>query len=109
MKRRASHGSRWEEKRSTLVYAIRSATFGSWRQLTMGAEYQDNWAPSPHRRPSPRCRIQEPVKDKEEEKGEEPTATAIEEQKNKRTRRSNGVCQIVTKHEDLNSVPRCPR
>lgn len=27
--------------------AVRSATLGSWRKLTLGAEYEDTWAPSP--------------------------------------------------------------
>ncbi|XP_019909067.2 voltage-dependent N-type calcium channel subunit alpha-1B isoform X2 [Esox lucius] len=38
--------SKWVERRSTVVYAMRSATFGTWRMLTLGAEYS-SWARSP--------------------------------------------------------------
>ncbi|XP_063067120.1 voltage-dependent N-type calcium channel subunit alpha-1B isoform X1 [Engraulis encrasicolus] len=41
--RNSEHYSRWAERRSTVVYAVRSATFGAWRMLTLGAEYS-SWA-----------------------------------------------------------------
>ncbi|XP_076140918.1 voltage-dependent N-type calcium channel subunit alpha-1B [Alosa pseudoharengus] len=41
--RRALPYSRWAERRSTVVYAVRSATFGAWRMLTLGAEYS-SWS-----------------------------------------------------------------
>ncbi|XP_052381584.1 voltage-dependent N-type calcium channel subunit alpha-1B-like isoform X1 [Oncorhynchus keta] len=46
MERRAPNYSKWAERRSTVVYAMRSATFGSWRMLTLGTEYS-SWAQSP--------------------------------------------------------------
>lgn len=33
--------------------AVRSATFGSWRMLTLGSEYEDTWAPSPDKKRQP--------------------------------------------------------
>ncbi|XP_068430296.1 uncharacterized protein [Clinocottus analis] len=53
MKTTLPHNSRWAERRSTVVYALRSATLGSWRRLTLGAEYEDTWAPPPNRRGRP--------------------------------------------------------
>ncbi|KAL6097198.1 cacna1b [Pungitius sinensis] len=47
MKRTLPYNSRWAETQSTVVYAVRSATLGSWRKLTLGAEYEDTWTPSP--------------------------------------------------------------
>ncbi|XP_057674672.1 probable voltage-dependent N-type calcium channel subunit alpha-1B isoform X5 [Corythoichthys intestinalis] len=44
MKRKPPHSSKWAETRSAVVYALRSATFSSWRMLTLGAEYEDTWA-----------------------------------------------------------------
>ncbi|KAM6984832.1 uncharacterized protein FYW47_018537 [Aplochiton taeniatus] len=46
MRRAAPNNSKWAERRSTVVYAMRSTTFSTWRMLTLGAEY-GTWAQSP--------------------------------------------------------------
>ncbi|CAN9504767.1 unnamed protein product [Ophioblennius macclurei] len=71
MKRTVPYNSRWAERRSTVVYAVRSATFGSWRMLTLGAEYEDTWAPSPNKRPQQTGRPRLDDEDEEEEEEEE--------------------------------------
>ncbi|KAL6469811.1 hypothetical protein MHYP_G00209300 [Metynnis hypsauchen] len=43
MRGTVQRNSKWAERRSTVVYAVRSATFGTWRMLTLGAEYS-SWA-----------------------------------------------------------------
>ncbi|XP_076025631.1 uncharacterized protein LOC143015509 [Genypterus blacodes] len=46
MKRATPHRSMWAERRSTVVYAVRSVALSSWRMLTVGAEW-GSWADSP--------------------------------------------------------------
>ncbi|KAL4609389.1 voltage-dependent N-type calcium channel subunit alpha-1B-like [Arapaima gigas] len=45
MSRTAQQYSKWAERRSTVVYAFRSATFASWKMLTLGAEC-NSWSHS---------------------------------------------------------------
>ncbi|KAJ8395889.1 hypothetical protein AAFF_G00027720 [Aldrovandia affinis] len=46
MNRGPLHYSKWAERRSTVVYAVRSATFSSWKMLTLGAE-SSSWSQTP--------------------------------------------------------------
>ncbi|XP_030005055.1 voltage-dependent N-type calcium channel subunit alpha-1B-like [Sphaeramia orbicularis] len=122
MKRRVPQGSRWAERRSTVVYAMRAATFGSWRMLTLGAEYEDTWAPPPNRKLHHR---KQAIIEEEEEEEEEPGSAEGRDQGESpwrpvrdpdgydtvlrldglSRRRRDGVCQIVRKHEHLNETP----
>ncbi|XP_041825615.1 voltage-dependent N-type calcium channel subunit alpha-1B [Melanotaenia boesemani] len=114
--------SRWAERRSTVVYAVRSATFGSWRMLTLGAEYEDTWAPSPDKKRGPKKRAKgEPEHDEQAEacsgELEEPSWKTVKEStkqkydtvlqldEERKTRMRDGVCHAVWKHETLNSNP----
>ncbi|XP_029108676.1 voltage-dependent P/Q-type calcium channel subunit alpha-1A-like [Scleropages formosus] len=45
MNRTAKQYSKWVERRSAVIYAIRTATFTSWKMLTLGAEY-NSWSQS---------------------------------------------------------------
>ncbi|CAJ1070821.1 hypothetical protein KUCAC02_009466 [Xyrichtys novacula] len=96
--------------------AVRAATLGSWRMLTLGAEYEDTWAQSPDRGGTPGWRAEdEPPGLGEAEDPREPSWKAAEtEQKYdavlhldglSRTGRRDGVRQVVRRHEALNSVP----
>ncbi|XP_051268614.1 voltage-dependent N-type calcium channel subunit alpha-1B isoform X1 [Dicentrarchus labrax] len=119
--KRTHLNSRWAERRSTVVYAVRSATLGSWRMLTLGAEYEDTWAPSPDksRRPSPEDEPG-PVEGSDTGAGdpEEPSWGAVDTgtdtaQKydavlhldGHSTGRRDGVRHFVKKHETLNNTP----
>ncbi|XP_040915486.1 voltage-dependent N-type calcium channel subunit alpha-1B isoform X3 [Toxotes jaculatrix] len=114
--------SRWAERRSTVVYAVRSATFGSWRMLTLGAEYEDTWAPSPDSRRSPGQRAEGepgPAEDTDAWAGEpeRPLWRAADTHTDhkydtvlhldglSRAGRTDGVRQVVRKHETLNRMP----
>ncbi|XP_048875915.1 probable voltage-dependent N-type calcium channel subunit alpha-1B isoform X1 [Brienomyrus brachyistius] len=55
MNRTTPQYSKWAERRSTLVYALRSATFSSWRMLTLGVEY-NSWSQSPAAPGREQCR-----------------------------------------------------
>ncbi|KAG7476843.1 hypothetical protein MATL_G00087120 [Megalops atlanticus] len=46
MSRSPQNYSKWAERRCTVVYALRSATFTTWKMLTLGAEY-NSWSHSP--------------------------------------------------------------
>nr|XP_055036989.1 probable voltage-dependent N-type calcium channel subunit alpha-1B isoform X5 [Misgurnus anguillicaudatus] len=41
--RSAQRNFNWEERKSTVIYAVRLATFGTWRMLTVGSEFS-SWA-----------------------------------------------------------------
>ncbi|KAG9337339.1 hypothetical protein JZ751_028907 [Albula glossodonta] len=72
--------SKWAERRSTVVYAIRSATFGSWKMLTLGAEYS-SWSSSPSspdKEKPPRCDIAEGTVDWQVQEAE--PLTLVQEQ-----------------------------
>ncbi|XP_024917791.1 voltage-dependent N-type calcium channel subunit alpha-1B-like isoform X6 [Cynoglossus semilaevis] len=88
MKRGVPHGSRWDERRSTVVYALRSATLGSWRMLTLGAEYVDSWALSAEQLQ----RSGQRVEVKHDDDADAAAAEEVQEEKNK------------TEQEDM-----CPR
>ncbi|CAB1448039.1 unnamed protein product [Pleuronectes platessa] len=138
MKRALPRVSRWAETRSTVEYAVRSATLGSWRMLTLGAEYEDTWAGSTARVPRgedpPRQEEpnepeepkepNEPEEPKEPEEPEEPSWTDVEKSTYSKfdsvlhldgfntTGRRDGVDQLIWRHETLNSSPwarRMPR
>ncbi|XP_029921994.1 voltage-dependent N-type calcium channel subunit alpha-1B isoform X2 [Myripristis murdjan] len=118
MKRTVPYNSRWAERRSTVVYAVRSATFSSWRMLTLGTEY-GTWAQSPDRL----RRRQAVVQELEEEEAEpcvdaEPSwraADTTETVQNydtvlqldgaSRPGGRDGVRRIIRKHELLHSTP----
>ncbi|XP_054875100.1 voltage-dependent N-type calcium channel subunit alpha-1B isoform X5 [Amphiprion ocellaris] len=121
MKRSVPYNSRWAERRSTVVYAVRSATFGSWRMLTLGAEYEDTWARSPDRRPRTVKRIEEeprPVEEEETTAGEpeEPSwrtagadtglkyDTVLHLDGVSRAWRRDGIRQAVRNHDSLNNT-----
>ncbi|KAI9518381.1 hypothetical protein NQZ68_037944 [Dissostichus eleginoides] len=106
--------------RETVNCAVRSATLGSWRMLTLGAEYEDTWAVSPDRRSGPGLQRAEgepgPVEGEDPCSGdpEGPVWRADMVQKydsvlhledQSRAGRGDGVRQIVRKHETLNSTP----
>ncbi|XP_069370208.1 voltage-dependent N-type calcium channel subunit alpha-1B isoform X3 [Paralichthys olivaceus] len=128
MKRAVPRISRWSETRSTLVYAVRSATVGSWRMLTLGAEYEDTWTGSPDRIPrgGDPPRPGEQVDTCPEEPGEpeeeaqeplEPSWTDVDKNSCNRfdsvlhlegfnrTGRRDGVDQLIWRHETLNGSP----
>ncbi|KAM4528428.1 voltage-dependent N-type calcium channel subunit alpha-1B isoform 3-T3 [Odontesthes bonariensis] len=122
MKKEVPHNSRWAERRSTLVYAVRSATFGSWRMLTLGSEYEDTWAPSPDQRRGPSKRAGQDAGPDQETRAsvgepEDPSWKAVQEniqQKydtvmhldgGRRSAARDGVRQAVWKHDTLNSNP----
>ncbi|XP_056258885.1 voltage-dependent N-type calcium channel subunit alpha-1B isoform X2 [Seriola aureovittata] len=123
MRRSTPYNSRWAERRSTVVYAVRSATFGSWRKLTLGAEYEDTWAPSTDRRCRPGLREQgEPGPEEETSDtcSGEPEETSWRAADTNTAQRydtvlhldglsragsRDGVRQLVKKHETLNNMP----
>ncbi|XP_051959881.1 voltage-dependent N-type calcium channel subunit alpha-1B [Xyrauchen texanus] len=45
MRRSTQHKFDWEERKSTLIYAVRMATFRTWGMLTQGSEFS-SWAQS---------------------------------------------------------------
>ncbi|TNN22892.1 hypothetical protein EYF80_066992 [Liparis tanakae] len=50
--------------------AVRAATLGSWRRLSLGAEYEDTWTPSPGQRGRPlEMHVEEEEEEEEEEEG----------------------------------------
>lgn len=103
--------------------AVRAATLGSWRMLTLGAEYEDTWAPSPDRtrRPSQQAEEEEagPAEGADTCAGdpEEPSWRAVDSDTEQRydtvlhldglsrAGRRDGVRQLVRKHDTLNSTP----
>ncbi|XP_041815617.1 voltage-dependent N-type calcium channel subunit alpha-1B isoform X1 [Chelmon rostratus] len=122
MKRTVPLNSRWAERRSTLVYAVRSATLGSWRMLTLGAEYEDTWAPSPNKTRRPSQRVEEKpgfAEGSDTDAGdlEEPSWRSADSDTVQkydavlhldsvsRAGRTDGVRQIIRKHEILSSTP----
>ncbi|CAL9683538.1 unnamed protein product [Knipowitschia caucasica] len=102
MKRRRPVRSRWAERRSTVVYAVRSTTFGSWRMLTLGAEYEDTWASAPvcKPRPQPRPLLEEEAEEEEEEEKKE---EGLSWQPAPPSSLCGGVESIVQRHEDAHS------
>nr|XP_054600899.1 voltage-dependent N-type calcium channel subunit alpha-1B isoform X1 [Nothobranchius furzeri] len=121
MKRSVPHHSRWAERRSALVYAVRSAAFGSWRMLTLGADYEDTWAPSFDRKSGGLKPAKEDPELSEETDGYtgellEPTWRAVQEDTvnydtvllldgGPRAAARDGVRRAVWKHETLNNSP----
>ncbi|XP_013878045.1 voltage-dependent N-type calcium channel subunit alpha-1B [Austrofundulus limnaeus] len=120
MKRMVPHCSRWAERRSTVVYAVRAATFGSWRMLTQGAEYEDAWAPSPDRKRGLSKPLDEENPDPAEGGPDEPHEPCwradhgVPEQKYdtvlqldgvSRAAARDGVRRVVWKHDTLNGSP----
>lgn len=95
--------------------AVRSATFGSWRMLTLGAEYEDTWAPSPDKK----RRVQQVEGEQEEADTGEPEEplwkatntdtgqkfdTVLHLDGSSWAGRRNGVRQMVKKHQTLNNT-----
>ncbi|KAM6975192.1 voltage-dependent N-type calcium channel subunit alpha-1B isoform 2-T2 [Tautogolabrus adspersus] len=121
MKRNVPINSRWAERKSSVVYAVRAATLGSWRMLTLGAEYEDTWAPSPDRSRSPGRQVEEEPPGPEGADicagdPEGPSWKAVDTENKKydavfhldglsRAGRDDGVRQVVRRHETLNSTP----
>ncbi|XP_028274065.1 voltage-dependent N-type calcium channel subunit alpha-1B isoform X1 [Parambassis ranga] len=121
MKRNVPHNSTWAERRSTVVYALRSATFGSWRMLTLGAEYEDTWALTPNKKrnaskkePKETDSCAEEEEEEEEEEDHEPEWRAADSEKYNvvmhldgmsREGKGDGVHQAVRRHDLLNSTP----
>ncbi|XP_036972795.1 voltage-dependent N-type calcium channel subunit alpha-1B isoform X3 [Acanthopagrus latus] len=122
MKRTVPVSSRWAERRSTVVYALRSATLGSWRMLTLGAEYEDTWVSSSvksHGSTDKQVEGDDPGPDEETDTGpgdqEKPSWSAADTVQKyeavlhldglSRPGTRGGVRQIVRKHELLNSTP----
>ncbi|KAM3599368.1 uncharacterized protein V6R79_004593 [Siganus canaliculatus] len=120
--KRVSTNSRWAERRSSVVYAVRVATLGSWRMLTLGAEYEDTWAPPPGKKSSqPAQRGQEeaePVEGTDTDDGdsEEPSwrpadpdslqkYDAVLHLGRSSEGKKDGARQLIKKHEILNSTP----
>lgn len=103
--------------------AMRSATLGSWRMLTQGAEYEDTWAPSPERKPCSGQRAEDeklgPAEGTHTCTGdpEEPSWRASDTDTGQkfdtvlhldglsRAGRRDGVRHMVKKHQTLNSTP----
>ena len=103
--------------------AVRSTTLGTWRMLTLGAEYEDTWAPSPDRRRLPGQQAEEePGQEGEDtdalggEPGEASWGAVDTRAAHKydtvlhlhgvsRAERKDGVRQMVRKHGILNSMP----
>ncbi|KAL7377452.1 hypothetical protein ABVT39_028200 [Epinephelus coioides] len=121
MRRTLPYNSRWAERRSTVVYAVRAATLGSWRMLTLGAEYEDTWAPSPDRKGRAGQRSEaepEPVEGDDtctEDPEEPPWRSAHTDTEHEydavlhldglsRAGRRDGVRHVIRKHETLNSM-----
>ncbi|KAF3702287.1 Voltage-dependent P/Q-type calcium channel subunit alpha-1A Brain calcium channel I [Channa argus] len=117
MKRTVPYNSRWAERRSTVVYAVRAATFGSWRMLTLGAEYEDTWAPSRDKAARREKRPGEgplTVEDTVTGEPDELSWTASKDTQKydtvlrlngmSRAARRDGVRQIIRKHETLNNM-----
>lgn len=103
--------------------AVRSATSGYWRMLTLGAEYEDTWcAPSPAKSHRRRQQLEEepcPVEEKDTGAGgpqETPTWRPVHTNPSEKhdavwhlddlstSARGDGVRQMLTKHEALNST-----
>ncbi|XP_058473605.1 voltage-dependent N-type calcium channel subunit alpha-1B isoform X10 [Solea solea] len=119
MKRRTvPHCSRWEEKCSSVVYAVRAATFTSWRTLTLGAEYEDTWMGTHHG--SRRVDNNEKPELRAEEANICPAETGEPSWRSvdistgdkvlhldgfNKTGGRDGVRQLIWRHETLNSVP----
>ncbi|XP_067341309.1 voltage-dependent N-type calcium channel subunit alpha-1B isoform X4 [Channa argus] len=117
MKRTVPYNSRWAERRSTVVYAVRAATFGSWRMLTLGAEYEDTCAPSRDKAARREKRPGEgplTVEDTVTGEPDELSWTASKDTQKydtvlrlngmSRAARRDGVRHIIRKHETLNNM-----
>ncbi|XP_047425801.1 voltage-dependent N-type calcium channel subunit alpha-1B isoform X2 [Mugil cephalus] len=121
MNRTVPQKSRWAERRSTVVYAVRSATYGSWRMLTLGSEYEDTWAPAPGLSPDKRRSTMKPVSEEpepelEETESEEASWRSVDKatvQKYdtvlhldgvSRQGTGDGVRKVVRKHDMLNNT-----
>ncbi|XP_068191515.1 uncharacterized protein [Antennarius striatus] len=114
MKGRVAPNSRWAERRCTVVYALRAATLGSWRMLTLGVEYEDTWAPPPDKirqavegPPGP---VEDPgadAPDREEVTGDARLKydTVLPLGGLSGARRGDGVRQVVRRHQTLNGTP----
>ncbi|KAF6722307.1 hypothetical protein FQA47_003436 [Oryzias melastigma] len=119
--KRVPHSSRWAERRSTVVYAVRAATFSSWRMLTQGAEYEDTWALSPDRRRPKRAEAAPEEADICAVTSGEPSwgpaqddlthkfDTVLHLDGAKGAGLGGGVQQAVWTHETLNNNPLCRR
>lgn len=97
--------------------AVRAATFGSWRMLTLGSEYEDTWALSPNKKHD--ASKNEPKEmdscaEEEEEEYQEPEWRAADSEKYNvvmhldgmsREGKGDGVHQAVRRHNLLNSTP----
>ncbi|KAM7393230.1 hypothetical protein PAMA_008060 [Pampus argenteus] len=119
MKRTVPHNSRWTDRLSTVGYALRSATLGSWRMLTLGAEYDETWS----RTHDKKRHLGQQVEEEGEtfistgDPGEPSWTTAgdagtrhkfdtvlhLDGQSCAGSR--DGVCYIVKNHQTLNSIP----
>ncbi|XP_035464086.2 voltage-dependent N-type calcium channel subunit alpha-1B isoform X2 [Scophthalmus maximus] len=113
MKRAVPHNSRWAETRSRVVYAVCSATFASWRLLTLGAGYEDTWAKSPDRKPRTGQRAEEKGEEAEDQEEGEPSWRSADSNAGHKYDtvvhldggRRGGVHQLVWKHDTLHSIP----
>lgn len=102
--------------------AVRAATFGSWRMLTLGAEYEDTWVQSPNRRRGASKRVVQDPNPAEEteacyEESLEPSWRAVHEESGRegdtvltldgvsRASTRDGVIRAVWKHDVLNNSP----
>ncbi|XP_046901536.1 voltage-dependent P/Q-type calcium channel subunit alpha-1A-like [Hypomesus transpacificus] len=114
MRRPTPENSTWAERRSTVVYALRSTTFNTWRMLTLGAEY-GAWAQSPaglRRRPAVVC------------DNDDVTDSCVDHEQSWRTENMDnthydrvyhlsepvaseerGIRRIIRKHDALNNTP----
>lgn len=106
--------------------AVRSATLGSWRMLTLGAEYEDTWsAPSPAKSRGASQRVQEKV-EAEAGPAEEAETGALSWRRGdadalqkydavlhldgrSRAGRRDGVRHLVKKHDAQDCTARSPR
>ncbi len=101
--------------------AVRAATLGSWRMLTLGAEYEDTWAPSPDKSHRPVRQVEDEPWSVEGSDGTEDTEEVSWRASDthtghkydavlhldglSRVGRRDGVRQIIRRHEMLNSTP----
>ncbi|KAJ8339455.1 hypothetical protein SKAU_G00362410 [Synaphobranchus kaupii] len=82
MSRGPPRNSKWAERRSTVVYAVRSATFGSWKMLTLGAEYS-SWsqtATTPYRGRSAQRAAAGPAPEADDAIAEKPVGCRVQEE-----------------------------
>ncbi|KAJ7988512.1 hypothetical protein DPEC_G00324350 [Dallia pectoralis] len=109
-----ANDSKWMERRSTVVYAMRSATFGTWRMLTLGAEYS-SWAGCPEslHQPAPvTCQSSDTSsihseQSERDQKMDSPLQYDAVTQLHQRAASAGGSGQhdIIHTHQVLNSTP----